>query len=265
MDSANLNAIISAVSGLTGVGIGALLTHLRELRTENIKDKRDTSYLAILVVPHLDRFANGCMSVAFDDGTSEGRPAGEDGVYHRTTVRPPEFKPLDIKVEWRVLPRELMYDILEIPARQEHMENQLSGVMEFDDPPEYAGSSCVVGATTRNLASGCQVSPSVSESSPKCGSKKAFLAIGTAMLRCKRSSTNSTRYALHMRNVRLNRGRRSKLLRCSLRRPRPTANDPLQSVASSTHALKADAGVAAGPVPLATSIWTWSHVALKPI
>jgi len=138
MDSANLNAIISAVSGLTGVGIGALLTHLRELRAENIKDKRDTSYLAILVVTHLDRFANGCMSVAFDDGTSEGRPAGEDGVYHRTTVRPPEFAPLDINVEWRVLPRELMYDILEIPAKQEHLENQLSGVMEFDDPPEYA-------------------------------------------------------------------------------------------------------------------------------
>ncbi|CUI57924.1 hypothetical protein [Achromobacter xylosoxidans] len=138
MDSANLNAIISAVSGLTGIGIGALLTHLRERRAENITDNRDTSYLAILVVTHLDRFANGCMSVAFDDGRAEGRPAGEDGVDHRPTVRPPEFAPLDINVEWHVLPRELMYDILEIPAKQDHPENQLSGVMEFDDPPQYA-------------------------------------------------------------------------------------------------------------------------------
>ena len=137
MDSANVNAIISAVSGLACVGIGALLTYLRELRAEEIKDKRDTSYLAILVVTHLDRFANGCMSVAYDDGTSEGRPAGEDGIYHQTTVRPPEFAPLDIKVEWRVLPRRLMYDILEIPAKHEHLENQLSGVWEFDDPPDY--------------------------------------------------------------------------------------------------------------------------------
>ncbi|MFT0548061.1 hypothetical protein ACMHYO_17235 [Allopusillimonas ginsengisoli] len=138
MDSANINAIISAISGLAGVGVGALLTHLRELRVEKTRDKRDTSYLAILVVTHLDRFANGCMSVAYDDGTSEGRPASEDGISHQTTVRPPEFAPLDIKVEWRVLPRSLMYDILEIPAKQEHLENQLSGVREFDDPPDYA-------------------------------------------------------------------------------------------------------------------------------
>lgn len=136
MDSANLNAIISAVSGLVGVGIGALLTYLRELRAEKIKDKRDTSYLAILVVTHLDRFANGCMDVAHDDGTSEGRPAGKDGS-NQTTVSPPQFAPLDIKVEWRVLPRQLMYDILEIPAKQEHLEKQLSGVAEFDDPPDY--------------------------------------------------------------------------------------------------------------------------------
>lgn len=80
MDSANINAIISAISGLAGVGIGALLTHLRELRAEQIKDERDTSYLAILVVTHLDKFANGCLSVAYDDGTSEGRPAGEDAI-----------------------------------------------------------------------------------------------------------------------------------------------------------------------------------------
>lgn len=137
MDSANVNAIISAISGLAGVGIGALLTHLQELRAEKIKDKRDTSYLAILVVTHLDRFANGCMSVAYDDGTSEGRPAGEDGIYHQTTARPPEFAPLDIKVEWGVLPRKLMYDILEIPAKQEHLENQLNSVWEFDNPPDY--------------------------------------------------------------------------------------------------------------------------------
>ncbi len=137
MDSGNVSAIISAISGLAGVGVGALLTYLRELRVEEIKDKRDISYLAILVVAHLDRFANGCMSVAYDDGTSEGRPAGEDSIYHQITVKPPEFAPLDINVEWRVLPRKLMYDILEIPAKHEHLQNQLAGVMEFDDPPDY--------------------------------------------------------------------------------------------------------------------------------
>jgi hypothetical protein len=136
MDSGNVNAIISAVAGLAGVGTGALLTYLKDKRAERIKDQRDASYLAILVVTHLDRFVSGCLHVAYDDGTSEGQPAGGDG-YYRTTVEPPEFAPLDIKVEWRVLPRQLMYDILEIPAKVEHLQNQLAGVMEFDDPPNY--------------------------------------------------------------------------------------------------------------------------------
>lgn len=30
-----------------------------------------------------------------------------------------------------------MYDILQIPDKHEHIENQLGGVWEFDDPPEY--------------------------------------------------------------------------------------------------------------------------------
>jgi hypothetical protein len=134
---ANVSAIISAASGLAGVAIGALLTYLRERRAERIKDDRDGSYLAILVVSHLDRFTNGCWHVALDDGTSEGRPAGDDGVYHQTTVKTPEFKPLDIKVEWRVLPKDLMYDILQIPDKQEHLDAQIAGAGEFADPPDY--------------------------------------------------------------------------------------------------------------------------------
>jgi hypothetical protein len=136
MDSGNVSAIISAVSGLSGVGIGAFLTYLKDKRAERIKDDRDSSYLAILVVSHLERFVNGCWHVALDDGTLEGRPAGSDGVYHTTTIKTPEFKPLDIEVEWKVLPRDLMYDILQIPDKQGHVENWLANP-GFDDPPDY--------------------------------------------------------------------------------------------------------------------------------
>lgn len=162
MDPANVSAIISATSGLVGVGVGALLTYLKDRRAERIKDDRDGSYLAILVVSHMDRFANGCWYVALDDGTLEGRPAGNNGEYFQTTVQPPEFKPLDIEVEWKVLPRNLLYDILQIPDRQRQIENQLSGVREFDDPPdygeffrrrrrEYAGLGLEVSAVAKRL------------------------------------------------------------------------------------------------------------------
>ncbi|MEO8330619.1 MAG: hypothetical protein ABI586_11475 [Candidatus Nanopelagicales bacterium] len=137
MDSGNISAVISASAGLAGVLTGAVLAYLKDRRAERIKDERDGSYLAILVVSHLDRFANGCWHVALDDGTSEGRPAGENGEC-RTVVMSPEFKPLDIEVEWKVLPKNLMYEILQIPDKREHIENQLSGVWEFDTPPDYS-------------------------------------------------------------------------------------------------------------------------------
>jgi hypothetical protein len=133
MDAGNVSAIISAVSGLAGVGIGAYLTHREEQRKAKIKDERDGSYLAILVSSHLDRFANGCWECALDDGTEYGRPAGEDGRY-QVTVAAPQFDPLEIDVEWKVLPKDLMYDILQIPDKRERISNRLVGIAEHDDP-----------------------------------------------------------------------------------------------------------------------------------
>lgn len=134
MDPGNVSAIISAVAGLAGVLTGALTTFLKERRAEQIKDKREASYLAILVVSHLDRFASGCLDVARDDGTEYGLPAGGDGRYQET-VRPPEFKPLEIDVEWKVLPKDLMYGIFQISEKQERIHNRLAGIAEYDDDP----------------------------------------------------------------------------------------------------------------------------------
>lgn len=138
MDAGNVSAIISAAAGLTGVLTGSLITFLKERRSERIKDEKDASYLAILVTTHLDRFANGCMHVSLDDGTAYGQPAGGSGRY-RTTVAPPKFQPLDVAVEWKVLPKSLMYSILEIPAKQEHIESRLAGILEHDDNPYEQG------------------------------------------------------------------------------------------------------------------------------
>jgi hypothetical protein len=135
MNDAHIAAIIGAGAGITGVILGNSFVAIKEWLKDRKKDERDSAYLAILVVSHLDRFANGCWYVALDDGTSEGRPAG--GEYHHVTVSAPEFLPLEIRVEWKVLPKDLMYDILQIPDKREHIENRLTGVWEFDDPPEY--------------------------------------------------------------------------------------------------------------------------------
>lgn len=129
-------ALISAASGLGGVWLGGWLTGSRERRREAERMDKEASYLAVLAVAHLDRFADGCLDVARDDGTSEGEPAGRGGV-HASTVTPPTFDPLALKVDWKVLPNDLMYSVLNIPYEQEQLHNRIAGVAEHDDPPEY--------------------------------------------------------------------------------------------------------------------------------
>lgn len=68
--------LIPALSGLGGVWLGGSLTSKRERMKEVALSEKETSYLAILVVSHLDRFADGCVAVVGDDGTSYGQPAG---------------------------------------------------------------------------------------------------------------------------------------------------------------------------------------------
>jgi hypothetical protein len=130
--------LITAVSGLGGVWLGGWLASRRDVMREHERIKKESSYLAILVLAHLDRFANGCMQVAFDDGTREGRPVGGDGEYCSVTVTPPSFDPLGLNVDWKVLPSDLMYEILGLPYKAEQLSSHINGVLEFDDPPDYA-------------------------------------------------------------------------------------------------------------------------------
>lgn len=131
-----LPSVISALSGLCGVWLGGQLTSKREAVREAERIRKESSYLAILVVAHLDRFVNGCLEVSFDDGTSEGRPSGEDG-RHQATTTAPSFDPLALSVDWKVLPAELMYGVLNIPYKTEKLQSHISGVWEFADPPDY--------------------------------------------------------------------------------------------------------------------------------
>ncbi|MGC0109322.1 hypothetical protein [Ralstonia pseudosolanacearum] len=132
MDAGNTSAIISAAAGISGVLLGNTFVAFKEWLTNKSKRQKDTAYLAIVVVSHLDRFANGCLHVALDDGTELGFPAGRNEEYAPTT-KPPEFQPLDIDVEWKVLPQELMYLILRLPDQREQIQNRLAGISEFDN------------------------------------------------------------------------------------------------------------------------------------
>jgi hypothetical protein len=132
-----ISPVISAAAGLGGVWLGGRLTSQREEARELERNKKETVYLAIFVAAHLDRFANQCLHVAHDDGKEEGRSAASNGC-HEVTVATSTFDPLEFEVNWKVLPSGLMYDILGLPHRVEQLQQYISGVGEYDDPPEYA-------------------------------------------------------------------------------------------------------------------------------
>lgn len=137
MDWGFLPSIVSAVSGLGGVWLGAELTSRRELRREKDLYAKDVTYLAIIVSAHLQRFVDGCVSVVDDDGTSYGQPAGEGG-YHESTVATPTFEPLTLAVNWKVLPSRLMDEIMSLPYHIESPNRHIAGVGEFDGPPDFS-------------------------------------------------------------------------------------------------------------------------------
>lgn len=131
-----VQALISASSGLTGVWLGGHLTSRREERRQKAERQLAATYLATLVLAHLDRLVEECVDVSFDDGASEGRPAGEDG-YSQATTSTPCFEPLSLEVDWKAISADVMYDLLNLPHRIHELQRYLNNP-GFDDPPDYA-------------------------------------------------------------------------------------------------------------------------------
>lgn len=128
-------AYISGAAGILGALLGTSIVWIKEVVIAGKKTKKDATYLAVIVGSHLERYANTCLAIAYDDGYDEGQPAGGNGICD-IVVKAPAIQPLDLEVEWRSIDAKLMYDILRIPDRQEQIHRLLrSG--GYDDPPEH--------------------------------------------------------------------------------------------------------------------------------
>ncbi|WP_410481684.1 hypothetical protein ACJ70E_08255 [Pseudomonas plecoglossicida] len=137
MDSGNVSAIIGAAAGIGGVLVGNFFVLTKEWWAQRQKRKRDAAYAGIILISHLDRFASECLEVACDDGTIQGQPAGEGGQCE-IVKEVPTFKPLELDIDWRLLPKDLMYAIIRIPDQQEKLQGKLRAINEYDyDPPDH--------------------------------------------------------------------------------------------------------------------------------
>lgn len=124
-----------AIIGLVGVALGVLLGILKDWIFQKAKRKKEYEYLAIRVACELDRFVYRCVDVANDDGTSYGQ-YDKDG-RARIQVTPPSFNPHDLDVDWRSLPSNLMYEILNLPNKIEIANEFISSVFDHVAGPPY--------------------------------------------------------------------------------------------------------------------------------
>ncbi|MEA9482794.1 hypothetical protein [Xanthomonas campestris] len=121
-----------------GVVMGWLLAQIADIWKRRRERKADAAYLGATVLIQLERLMHGCASVAGDDGTACGRPAGrtDDGEeYYVAQTKTPGLSWDGIKVDWKSIDPLLMYTILSIPLELDEVKDNLQGVSEYDDPP----------------------------------------------------------------------------------------------------------------------------------
>lgn len=129
--------MITAIFGLIGVVIGALLTALKDWWFRKSNKKEDQIYLAIHISCLLERFIAECVDVAYDDGLYEGQ-RGDDGCL-AVQVSPPNFEPLQFKdVNWKSLPANLMYRVLRLPTQIQDADTFVAETFKHVAfPPDY--------------------------------------------------------------------------------------------------------------------------------
>lgn len=126
----------SAIFGLVGVALGAMLTVAREWWFQSRKTRKDAEYLSVLVSCELERYVAGCADVVGDDGRSEGQR--DINGYCTIQVDAPQFEPLALGVDWKSLPAGLMYEILDFPYMAEVASRKVSAAFECAaSPPDF--------------------------------------------------------------------------------------------------------------------------------
>lgn len=126
-----------ATFGLIGVILGIVLTVAKEWWFDKAKSRKELEFLSINVICLLDSFISGCVDVVSDDGLSYGQ---YDAQGRRVIqVKTAEFQPQDLDVNWKCLPRNLMYEVLNLRSEVEIANRQISAAFEYGDgAPDYS-------------------------------------------------------------------------------------------------------------------------------
>lgn len=113
--------------------VGFILTILKESAAEKKSKASETYYLAIIVTSSLEQFIVGCREVVTDNGTED-----QNG-YTCYRSKAPSFTPLELEVDWKILPQDLLYDLLNLPQVVHEANSYISAVSDYTaTPPDFA-------------------------------------------------------------------------------------------------------------------------------
>lgn len=102
-----------------------------EQKITEAKNEKELLFIATELVFHLERFAELCVNLATDAGYEDN-----SGIT-RFSVIAEDLSLSQISGDWRVLPRQLMYRIRELPVLQNSADRAISAAAAHDDPPDF--------------------------------------------------------------------------------------------------------------------------------
>jgi hypothetical protein len=109
--------LVQTFSGFAGAIVGGLIVVIGQHILSELLRGRSARYAAMRIVCTLGEFSGKCIDVAFDDGTSNGRPAGRtsagEALYVPQVDLPKKIQFPD-DIDWKSMDAKLMYGALKI-------------------------------------------------------------------------------------------------------------------------------------------------------
>lgn len=126
-------ALIAFVGVCVGAFLSAALAMIKDYVVERRRAGKDAAYLAAIVGGELDKFVNACSDVVHDEGEDD------DNGYTHVQVNTPNFTPSMFQVEWRSIPQDIMFQILDLPYQIRAANGRIGDVNHYEDtPPDYS-------------------------------------------------------------------------------------------------------------------------------
>lgn len=129
--------IMAAIIGAGAALLGTALSFGRDWFVQRLKDGEQRAFVAIRLAAELEDFAIRCALAGSDHGEPQVQSSGQEEYVSRYST--PEFKIDYSGYEWRLIPKDLLQRILEMPFLVSRAHAHLEEVNEFvAAPPDYS-------------------------------------------------------------------------------------------------------------------------------